>query len=107
MTFQARQGDVWIELVDAVPDGGIPIEPIEGRVILAYGEVTFHAHAIKASPTVKLLAVPGLDDRFLEIGGDGAELRHEEHAAIALPPGFYRVLIQKEYAPGDIRRVVD
>jgi hypothetical protein len=54
-----------------------------------------------------LLAVPGLDDRFLQIGGDGAERRHEEHATIPLPAGLYRVRIQREYHPEAIRRVVD
>lgn len=105
--MQYRQGDVWVESIDTVPPGATEVQPDEGRVILAYGEVTGHAHAIKASPSVKLLAVPGLDDRFLEIGGDGAELRHEEHQKIDLPPGLYRVLVQKEYSPGAIRRVVD
>lgn len=104
---QYRQGDVWIERVETVPDGATIIPDDSGRVILAYGEVTGHAHAITATPTVKLLSVPGLDDRFLHIGGDGAEVRHEEHATIPLPPGFYRVRIQREYRPQGIQRVVD
>lgn len=104
-----RQGDVLIRRID---DGEPPTEatlvkPDAGRVILAYGEVTGHAHAIKAGPSVQLLALPGQDDRWLRIGGDGAELRHEEHATIALPPGLYRLRVQREYSPEAIRRVAD
>lgn len=105
--MQFRQGDVFIEAVDLVPAEAEPVVPDGGQLILAYGEVTGHSHRIAAGPTVRLLAVPGLDDRFLEIGGDGAEVRHEEHAPIPLPPGRYRVRIQREYVPGAIRRVVD
>jgi hypothetical protein len=41
-----------------------------------------------------------------------AQLIHEEHAAIELPDGAYRVVIQREYEPAPIesaawRRVVD
>jgi len=105
--MQYRQGDVWIESVNAVPYGAAEVVPDRGRVVLAYGEVTGHAHAIVATPSLRLLAVPGLDDRFLEIGGDGAELRHEEHATIPLPPGLYCVRHQREYNPEAIRRVAD
>jgi hypothetical protein len=105
--FQARQGDVWIEAVDVLPDGAMEVPADRGRVILAYGEVTGHAHAITASPIVQLLAVPGQDARFLRIGGDGADLRHDEHTTIALPPGLYRTYRQREYSPGQIRRVAD
>ncbi|MGE3267135.1 MAG: hypothetical protein AB7P40_00195 [Chloroflexota bacterium] len=109
MNFQARQGDVWIERVDEaeLPRNAEIVPADRGRVILAYGEVTGHAHAIAARPGVHLLAVPGQDERFLRIGGDGAELRHEEHATIALPPGLYRTYVQREYSPGEIRRVLD
>lgn len=103
-----RQGDVMIQRVEIeLPADAESVEPDRGRVILAYGEVTGHAHAIKAGPTVQLLTVPGQDDRWLRIGSDGAELRHEEHATIALPPGLYRVRIQREYSPEAIRRVAD
>lgn len=105
--MQYRQGDVFIELINLIPGGATPVPTDRDRVILAYGEVTGHAHAIAASPTVTLLAVPGLDDRFLRIGGDGAELRHEEHATIPLPAGLYRVRVQREYHPAAIRRVAD
>ena len=37
---QMRQGDVFIERVACAPDGIAPVERDNGRLILAYGEVT-------------------------------------------------------------------
>jgi len=104
-----RQGDVCILPVKALPAGLTPVARDAGRVVLAYGEVTGHAHAIH-EPDVELFA-PGeasvMAERFLRIGGDGAVLVHEEHAPIALPPGDYEVRHQREYNPAELTRVLD
>ena len=105
---QYRQGDVWLERIESLPAGELQDVPVEnGFVVLAHGEVTGHRHAIAGSPSVRLLSVPGQDDRFLEIGGDGASVVHEEHAPIPLPPGIYRVRRQREYSPEELRYVAD
>lgn len=105
MAFQARQGDVWIE-AEAMPKEAMPMERDHGRVILAYGEVTGHAHAI-LDPEVELFTVADEVDRWLRVGGAGTVIQHEEHGPITLPPGDYRIRIQREYSPEEIRRVVD
>jgi hypothetical protein len=33
----------------------------------------------------------------------GARVVHEEHGAISLPRGWYRVVRQREYTPGAVR----
>jgi len=103
-----RQGDVLLVPVDAIPDGATPVARDRGRVVLAYGEVTGHAHAIKA-PGATLLADEV--DRYLRLRSQ-AVLDHEEHAAIGLAAGAYRVVIQREYEPAPVgsriwRPVVD
>jgi hypothetical protein len=105
---QVRQGDVLLEPVTSVPDGARPVPRDAGRVVLAYGEVTGHAHAIR-TPGATLLADG--DERYLRVPAP-ATLGHEEHAAIELVPGTYRVVIQREYVPPEVspaafRRVVD
>jgi hypothetical protein len=42
-----RQGDVLIVPVSSLPAGLEPVKREKGRVVLAHGEVTGHAHAIK------------------------------------------------------------
>ena len=59
-----RQGDVLLVPADEIPDGAKPIARDHGRVVLAYGEVTGHAHAI-AAPGATLLADG--DDRYLRL----------------------------------------
>lgn len=109
-----RQGDVCIVPVENLAkDVDLTsmkkVERDRGRVVLAYGEVTGHAHAI-ADPDVELFA-PGeasiLAERYLQVGPAGATLTHEEHAAIALPEGVYEVRLQREYSPAELQRVAD
>lgn len=103
-----RQGDVLLVRVDALPPDAAACK-VEGDVILAYGEVTGHAHRL-APATVKPFAKGGVwsptAERFIQ-ALEGAQLTHEEHATIPLPAGVYRVVQQREYSPEEIRNVAD
>ena len=119
-----RQGDVLLVPVKDVPAGCKPVERVGARAILAEGEATGHHHAISDAEVD--LVIDDLERRFLTIGSQGATLMHEEHCEACtkagvdihtpsgLPhtgstvaPGKYEVLIQVEYAPGELRRVAD
>lgn len=100
-----RQGDVLIKKVSTVPTEAKPVDwKKEGRVILAYGEVTGHAHALPLSLVSMFSTEAG--QRFIEVK-EGAELTHEEHATITPEPGVYEVIQQREYTPEAIRNVAD
>lgn len=101
---QARQGDVYLRRVEEVPAGAKPVERDGGRVVLAYGEVTGHAHAI-ADEHVELLETA--DGARLLVAETEAFLRHEEHDTVTIPPGIYEVRRQREYTPEAIRTVAD
>ena len=112
-----RQGDVIIIPVTKAKPGR-PVKRDRGRIVLAYGEVTGHAHAIAhRSAELFELAEDRTKDgddvwaraaRILRISAKaGVELRHEEHATIRLPPGDYEVRRQREYAPDELRMVAD
>ncbi|MFJ9364528.1 hypothetical protein ACIRRA_08955 [Nocardia sp. NPDC101769] len=103
-----RQGDV---LIMPIAESELPAHAVEvpaeprdarGRMVLALGEVTGHAHAV---------AAPG---RLLRSGAqllmflpEGGRVVHEEHAPIPLPKGWFRVIRQREYFPGAVRIVAD
>jgi hypothetical protein len=105
-----------------------------GRIILAHGEVTGHAHEVFADAAGDILdpAIPAAD--FFEEPGTGRRvllvtrpcvLRHQEHGAIALDPavpaqvrqgdvlltpigpGAWHVQRQREYSPEALRNVAD
>ena len=98
-----RQGDVFL-IRDDEARGGEEIPRDKGRIVLAYGEVTGHAHAIR-NPNVCRLRNEG--HTVLVVEEVSALLEHEEHAAIELPPGRYRVQIQQEYQPEAYVNVAD
>jgi hypothetical protein len=100
-----RQGDVMIVKVDKIPKKTKKVKRDEQkRIVLAYGEVTGHAHAIFTDAAEMLRTENG--DRYLQITAY-AELVHEEHDMCVIPPGAYRVVQQREYSPEEIRNVAD
>jgi hypothetical protein len=133
MKRQLRQGDVLLIQVSGL---GLAFRTLKvaprdaGRVVLAYGEVTGHAHAIEESNVAllvaddraamaaaarELLASVGLttEIRDEEVVGvlevsEPSTLRHEEHGHIALAEGErFVVLRQREYQPAGIQQVAD
>lgn len=100
-----RQGDVLIIQVDDLPAEELSeVERDGGRVILAYGEVTGHAHAIM-EPSVKMWGtIKG--DRFIK-SDVPFEVGHEEHAAVKLSAGTFKIVHQREYVRGEVRLVRD
>lgn len=104
--MQYRQGDIFITSVDEIPADVKPIDRDSGRIVLAYGEVTGHAHAI-LDRDAELVGTE-LDERFLRVLSDGGvDLVHEEHDTIHLPAGAYEIRRQREYHPEALRVVAD
>ena len=125
---QIRQGDVQLQPVAKLPPGCTEIKSDGDRIVLAYGEVTGHAHAIydhttqvrvtpaaadeiaeaaiaRAQTKARLWKAPN-GERFLEVV-EPVTLRHEEHTAHELAPGIYHLPTQVEYSPAALRRVAD
>ncbi|HVY86230.1 MAG TPA: hypothetical protein VG943_13935 [Caulobacterales bacterium] len=111
---QARQGDVPVVRVDALPEGARALKRDEhNRVVLAHGEVTGHAHTLRAKGVCGFTTLDNDDIEFIVVGGSGATLRHElvsgakaEHDAITLARGVYEIPVQVEYMPKEAPRVV-
>lgn len=106
------QGDVMLIPAEALPDGLRSVERVNGRLILAEGEVTGHHHSIVAVG-VELLEpevqeIPGIVERFLRVcEGDAVALTHQEHDTVTLAPGLWAVRSQREFCSGQIARVRD
>lgn len=96
-----RHGDVLLRQIDRLPS---TVRKREG-VTLAEGEVTGHRHRIQQVQAVQLWEQG--KTLFLEVKAFSATLVHEEHQAIELPQGFYRVWKQREYRPDRYVEVSD
>lgn len=100
-----RQGDVLVVPTTTIPADATPVARDQGRVILAYGEVTGHAHAL-TEPDAQLWETPD-GRRYLKVEAE-AKLHHEEHSTLPIAPGVHEVIIQREYDDAnEWRRVVD
>jgi|GEM_PF-291364 len=102
-----RQGDVLLVEVADIPEEATA-ESRSGRIVLAEGEATGHAHAIHERDA-RTFTYRG--ERFL-LTRSKAQLIHEEHGPIEVPEGAWRVIVQREYEPVPAeqhqwRRVID
>lgn len=110
-----RQGDVLLipvdqSRLDAVtsplstwPQKQTEIPSKDGRLILAEGEATGHHHSVDARHGKLYATAMGT----ILMLARAAELLHQEHEEIRLPEGAYEVILQREYSPGEARRVRD
>jgi hypothetical protein len=95
-----RQGDVLLRSVGRIRGRATPVARESGRIVLAHGEVTGHAHAIDAPEAEATLLTTDEQTRFLHLVED-VELTHEEHAPIRIPAGLYEVVLQREWTDED------
>lgn len=106
-----RQGDLlFVQLSKTEAEKLIgdakPVARENGRIILAHGETTGHMHAVIHS-AAKLFQVEAVAEQRILIAPVPVRVYHEEHAAVSLPVGAFRVIRQREYSPEEIRRVMD
>ena len=99
--MQIRHGDVWIESAP-LPKAA----RAKDGTVLAYGEVTGHAHRLLMDG---LLYEAEDGTTYIRVPEQGVTLTHEEHGPVTIPAGDYLVRIQREYDPYEqaARRVVD
>ena len=90
--------------INKIPDDAAKEKRAAGRIVLAWGEATGHAHVIeKRNATSYVLK----DRRFLGVVDVPVLLKHEEHAPIEVPVGDYEIVRQVTYTPEEIRSVAD
>lgn len=117
-----RQGDVALVSVASLPAGCTAVPLDAGRIVLAYGEVTGHAHAIRieigpeAAAEIAGAAIARAKarlwqaqdgSRYLEVA-EPVSLTHEEHTAHTIHPGVYELPVQVSWdTEHGVRQVED
>lgn len=96
--MQFRQGDLLFEAVTALPATLKPVQPEQGRLIVARGEATGHHHSVPANAGVLSLDEGGVMYLTIE---ELTAVEHQEHRAIPLEPGVYKVTRQRELSVVD------
>lgn len=98
-----RHGDVLICEVASLPRGATRLP----HCVLAEGELTGHSHRVEGAGAGAAELHSFGADRFLRVLAESVRIVHQEHRAIILPRGLYRVWPQREYSPEAIRPVRD
>ena len=110
----ARQGEVYVMRVKALPKDAKPARAEEGQFILGHSE-TGHHHVVEAKPNIKFYSSNNPLVSYLEVieATDQAEalLEHlrtfDTHDTICFKPGVYRIVNGRESSPEGWRRVSD
>ena len=99
MFFQ--KGDVIIEAIETMPKNLKEVPRKDRKIVLAEGEATGHAHTIKAFNANLFTNADPMSpfttgDLFLTTDGK-ITITHEEHKAIDLPKGNWKIRKVQEY----------
>ena len=101
MQESLRQGDVSLVKIDSLPVSSIEEKNDGKSIVLAYGTVTGHSHAIYENmENVKVFSDGKV--KFLEVK-DQVILKHEEHSPATIDAGIYKIPVQIEYSPQELR----
>jgi hypothetical protein len=102
-----RQGDVLLVPCADIPVGACEEAVENGRVVLARGERTGHAHTMAADRVCYFRGSGSGSGGSIRVAGPApVDLTHQEHMRLAIPPGNYRVVQQREYQPRATPRTI-
>lgn len=119
MKEQVRQGDVLLVEVDSIPASATEDASDEqGRAVLAYGEVSGHAHLVEAPSQGLRYTRTREGERFLSLLGqtlikhgtltkEGIQDGTADHSALLLREGKLQQAFQVEDYGAEIRNVAD
>lgn len=87
------QGDVLLKSGNVDLKEAVKEHVVNGRWIVAEGEVTGHAHVIKEDEAV----IYNKDGKRYVLTENGFTITHKEHDPITVEPGCYEIGIVQEY----------
>lgn len=102
-----RQGDILVVPCDTIPSTAVPVEPTNGRLIVALGEATGHHHSFPHRPEIAMFREGGSGSGLYIKADAPIALEHQEHSALVIEKGTHRVINQRTFAAGMVRQVVD
>lgn len=102
MELIARQGDVLVFRLDAIPE---TVEPAPNGTIRE-GESTGHHHSVAVADVEHYISTADAAEHYLRVVRT-TTLAHQEHGAVTLEPGLYMARPKRTYTPEAIRYVVD
>ncbi len=107
---KCAQGDLYIKVVDALPEDARPMKPVDGRYIVAHSE-TGHHHVISAEGCEVYETDDPMTLYVRVIDATEVTLKHlrsfDTHRTIEFFKGIFRFRRARERTPEGWRRVAD
>ena len=100
---QYRQGYVYLQQILKLPKNLKKLD----RKIVAYGEVTGHAHRFDCQLNDNVDLYEDENGALWVKVKSATSLVHEEHDTLTIEPGIYEYVPQRTYTPQGIQRVKD
>jgi len=94
-----QQGDVLAFRETALPEGVKVLKPTPRGYVLAEGEVTGHAHVVDVDASKVQAFIDDLKQVWLVVKDKPVTVRHEEHGAVTLDKGVWKIGIVREVDP--------
>lgn len=107
MKNMIRQGDVLVVPCKEIPASAVAVAPTNDRLIVAFGEATGHHHSFPHRRGAVLFRDDAAGGTLYMTAAEPVALEHQEHSALTIAPGTYRVAIQRTMTAGVARRVED
>lgn len=102
-----RQGDVLVVPTENIPESVEIVAPENGRLIVARGEATGHHHSFPHNRGATLFRDDSHGGSMFVTTTETVLLEHQEHTALPLLPGKYKIVIQRIFQSGTIKTVLD
>ena len=98
---QARQGDIFFEVVDGPSEAALKKNQRHETPVLAHGEVTGHTHAIATPHISQFQSYVDPDNGHVYVkSATQMSVDHDEHDTITMPKDeWIKISRQREYDP--------
>jgi hypothetical protein len=108
MVKQYRQGDVFLQKVDKLPENA----KVKKDNIILRGEATGHAHKVENGKLYEAVLedpehILRQERRMFVLAKKGTRIVHEEHGPIDIEIGIYIIIRQREFGKDENRWILD
>ena len=109
-TNYAAQGDFFVRRIDKLPKDVVPVEPVDGKIVVAHSE-TGHDHVMVADRVKAFVPKkPDIYQMFIQVD-EPTPVEHlrsfDTHAPLMFDKGTYEIKRQREHTPEGWRRAAD
>ena len=106
----AAQGDFFVRRINKLPKDVLPVEPVNGKIIVAHSETGHHHVMVAERVRAFVPKKPDIYQMFIQVD-EPTPVKHmrsfDTHEPLMFDKGTYEIRRQREHAPEGWRRAAD